>query len=92
MTPQIVRALDPLDGDEIYLAETGGWTRDSRDAARALTGPEAAALLAVASMQPDVAEEPALAPAPALRRRNAIVSRPGASGAWRSAEGAVRSA
>ncbi|MBK5926184.1 DUF2849 domain-containing protein [Rhodobaculum claviforme] len=89
MTPQIVRALDPLDGDEIYLAENGGWTRDPQAAARALTGPEAAALLAVAGMQPDAAEDPDLVPAPALRRR-AAVSRPSAAGAWPAAAVAAR--
>ncbi|MGY6634411.1 MAG: DUF2849 domain-containing protein [Alkalilacustris sp.] len=84
----IVRARDPLDGDDIYLAQNGGWTRDPRHSARARSGPEAAALLAVAEMQPDVAEEPALVPAPAavFARRDAPVSRRAGADAWQGAE------
>ncbi|MGY6411795.1 MAG: DUF2849 domain-containing protein [Alkalilacustris sp.] len=92
MTAQIIRAFDPLDGETIYLAATGGWTRDPQAAARAASPAEARALLAVAEMQPDSAEAPELAPAPALRRRapeapgRGPVSRPAAAGAWQAAE------
>ena len=92
MTAQIIRAIDPLDGDPIYLAANGGWTRDPQAAARAASATEARALLAVAEMQPDAAEAPALAPAPVLRGRAPApqprrpVSRPAAAGAWQAAE------
>ncbi len=92
MTVQIIRALDPFDGETIYLAVNGGWTRDPQAAARAASSTEARALLAVAEMQPDAAEAPVLAPAPPLRGRaqpaqpRGRVSRPAAAGAWQAAE------
>lgn len=58
---RIVRALDLIDGDVIYLAANGGWTRRLAEAAVARTEREATALLAAARMQPDEAEEPVLA-------------------------------
>lgn len=61
MSPVIIRATDLLEGDEIYLAATGGWTRRLAEAAVARSAREAAALLAAARMQPDVAEAPRLA-------------------------------
>lgn len=88
--PHMIRAIDPIDGDPIYLAEHGGWTRDPACAARAMGEREARALLAVAGMQPDVAEAPELVPAPAPRRRAAPVSRPAAGGAWQSAAAGAR--
>ena len=61
MHPRIIRAIDLLEGDEIFLAATGGWTRRLAEAAIARSEREAAALLAAARMQPDVAEAPRLA-------------------------------
>jgi hypothetical protein len=59
--PQIVSANDLLDGGVIYLAATGGWTRRLAEAAVARSPAEAAALMAAAETQPDIAVGPALA-------------------------------
>ena len=61
MPAQIVSANDLLDGDVIYLAAAGGWTRRLAEAAVAHDDAAAAALLAAAEMQPDVAVGPYLA-------------------------------
>lgn len=60
MNPRIIRAVDLIEGDHIFLAATGGWTRRLAEAAIASNEREAAALLAAARMQPDVAEAPRL--------------------------------
>lgn len=82
MSARIVRATDVIDGDTIYLAATGGWTRNPAEAARAHSTAEAAALLAAAEMQPDEAMAPELALLPAAtprRRVPAEAHRPEAS-------------
>jgi hypothetical protein len=59
--PRIVSANDLIAGDVIYLARTGGWTRRLDEAAVATDPDAAAALLAAAELQPDVAVGPYLA-------------------------------
>lgn len=76
---QVVRAIDLIEGETIYLAATGGWTDRLAEAAVARTPREGAALLAAARMQPDVAEAPALAEVTLERGRPRPVSDRGAA-------------
>jgi hypothetical protein len=59
--PRIVSANDLIEGDVIYLARTGGWTRRLAEAAVAEDDVGARALLAAAELQPDIAVGPYLA-------------------------------
>lgn len=58
---QIVTANDLFDGDVVFLASDGGWSRLLSDAAVAETADEAAVLLAEAEPQEDVVVGPYLA-------------------------------
>lgn len=72
----VVRAIDLIEGNTIYLAANGGWTERLAEAAIARTPREAAALLAAARMQPDVAEAPELDEVALERGRPRPATRP----------------